>query len=108
MDVISISLTILFGITGIAVSIYCWKHNYDKQKEQNKIIQELNAVQFNDEYSFAILTQIIKSADDKNIDISRYFNKDTKIYPDGKISKNQIMSAIYNMYHNIKNYEPRT
>ena len=106
MDVISISLTILFGVAGIVVSIYCWKHNYEKQKEHNKIIQKLNAINFNDEYSFAKLTQIIKSADVQNIDISRYFNRDTKIYSEGKISKNQIMSAIYNMYHNIKNDEP--
>ena len=77
-------------------------HNYEKQEEHNKIIQELNAINFNEEHSFSKLTQIIKSADAQNIDISHYFNMDNTKYPEGKISKNQIMSAIYNMYHNLK------
>ena len=101
LAIIGIALSIGFGIAGIVVSIYCWKHNYEKQKAHNKIIQELNALEFNSEYAFSQLMKIIQEADSKDIDISKYFNQDNNTY-DGKISKNQIMSAIYNMYHNIK------
>ena len=102
LGIIGIILTILFGIGGIAVSIYCWKHNYEKQKAHNKILQELNAVKFNSEYSFSQVLKIIQEADDKDIDISGYFNQDNTIYEDNKISKNQLISCFYNLYHNTK------
>lgn len=101
LAIIGIALTIGFGIAGIVVSIYCWKHNYEEQKKHNELIQKLNALSFNEIHFFTDLHDIIVDADINSIDIGKYFNQDNNTY-DGKISKNQIISAIYNMYHNIK------
>lgn len=99
MNIVSLILTILFGVGGIIISLYCWMHNYEKQKEQDKIVQRLNALNFNDEHMFSELTNIIDEANKHGIDISNYFNVNKK----DKITKNEILSAIYNMYDNIEN-----
>lgn len=111
MDIASLIVSIFFGvvstsfsIAGIRVSLHCWKHNYEDIqyiKKQNKFIQELNAINLGEEYAFSTLMGIIARADDENIDISNYFNRkeDKNTH---QITKNDIMSAMYNLYHNTK------
>lgn len=107
MDIASLVVSIFFGISGIGVSIYCWKHNYKDLMKQNKFIQELNAINFDEEYAFSKLMDIIARADDENIDISKYFNiKENKTKH--QITKNDIMSAMYNLYHNTKDINNET
>ena len=96
-DLLSISLS----IAGICVSIHCWKHNYKDLMKQNKFIQELNAINFDEEYTFSKLMDIITRADSQDIDISKYFNV-KKNKNKHSVTKNDIMSALYNLYHTAK------
>lgn len=103
-------LSIILGISGILVSLHCWKHNYEDIKyikKQNKFIQELNAINFDEEYAFSTLLNIIARAHNENIDISKYFNvRENKT--EHQVTKNDIMSAMYNLYHNTKDINNET
>ena len=102
MELASLILTILFGIASIVISIHCWKHTYNEIKMTKEIIKNIHSIDFSQEGVFALLESNFRKADENGIDISKQFNKKEKHVPKDKITKNQIISAMYNLHQNLK------
>lgn len=89
MDIASLVLTIIFGIAGILVSIFCWKHTYKKLTDFDKLIKKLTKIDLNKENTFS-------EAVDLMIEYDKNHNDSTKM------SKRELMTALYSMYQNNK------
>lgn len=87
LNIASLIITIILGVAGILVSIFCWKHTYKKLTDFDKLIKKLTKIDLNKETAFSEITDLI-------IEYDKNHNDSTKM------SKKELMTALYSMYQN--------
>ena len=102
MELASLILTTIFGTASIVISIYCWRHAYNEIKITKEIIKNIHSIDFSQEGTFTLLENNFRKANENGIDISKQFNKKEKHVPKDKATKNQMISAMYNLHQNLK------
>lgn len=108
MDLLSFILSIasiVIGIVGVLISVWCWKHAYSEVKEYNKLARSLYELDYKDP---AFLKKFHTTAEKmyairKEMTLIEIKNNNEKA-PEGYVTKNEMVSSLLEQSNKFLKY----